>query len=76
MDCMGPKTRVYCSLVVIALTYGFVAWFLSGVQTSFTWSAIMNALHVHNRERYTRSAVLGVLAITIVALLRLFSRED
>ena len=73
---MGPKARINCSAIVIALTCGIVAWFLSGVQTSFTWEAIMDGLRVHNRERYTRMAVLGVLAITIVALLRLFRGED
>ena len=73
---MGPKTRIYYSMIVIALTCGLVAWFLSGVRTSFTWEAVMDALHVHNRERYTRLAVLGVLVITIVALLRLFREQD
>jgi len=76
MEYMGPKTRIYCSVIVIAVTCGIVAWFLSGVRTSFTWDAVMDALQVHNRERYTRLAVLGVLAITIVALLRLFRSED
>lgn len=73
---MGPRKRIYVSLIVIALTCGFVAWFLSGVETRFTWDDVMDAMRIHNRARYTRMAVLGVLAITIVALLRLFRRDD
>jgi len=73
---MGTKARIRWSLVVIALTCGFVAWFLSGVETAFTWDEILEALRIHNKTRYTRTAVLGVLTITIVALLRLLRRVD
>ena len=73
---MGIKAQIRWTVVVIALTCIVLLWFLSGVETVYSWEDVLDALRIHNRERYTRTAALGVLAIVVVSLLRLFRKKE
>ena len=52
-------------------------WYLlSHVQSVLEWDAVMDFLNVHNRERYTRLAVLCLTLIFIVAAVRILGRKN
>jgi hypothetical protein len=52
-------------------------WYLlSHVHPVLEWEAVMDFLNVHNRERYTRLAVLCLTLIFIVATVRILGRKN
>lgn len=73
---MGTKSRIRWSLVVVGLTCMALSWFLSGIESIYTWDHVLEGLWIQDRERYTRTAVLGVAGIVVVALVRLFRKKE
>ena len=52
-------------------------WYLlSHIQSVLEWDQVMDFLNVHNRERYTRLAVLCLTLILIVAAVRIIGGKD
>ena len=52
-------------------------WYLlSHVHPVLEWESVMDFLNIHNRERYTRLAVLCLTLIFIVAAVRILGRKD
>jgi len=47
------------------------AWFVSGIKPSGTWDDVMEWLNVQNRPRYSRVAIVGILAVAAVTLARI-----
>jgi hypothetical protein len=50
-------------------------WLASGIRVGFTWNDVENALHVHNKTRYTQLACLGLVAVAIVTVARILRKE-
>jgi hypothetical protein len=51
-------------------------WYLlSHVHPVLEWDSVMDLLRIHDRERYTRLAVLCLTLIFIVAAVRIFGRK-
>ncbi len=73
---MGIKAQIRWTIVVISLTCIVLLWFLSGIETVYSWEDVLDVLRIHNRERYTRTAVLGILTIIVVSLVRLFRKDE
>ena len=52
-------------------------WYLlSHVHPVLEWESVMDFLNIHNRERYTRLAVLCLTLIFVVAAVRILGRKD
>ncbi|MFH1613783.1 MAG: hypothetical protein ABIG61_01685 [Planctomycetota bacterium] len=52
-------------------------WYLlNHVHPVIEWESVMDFLNIHNRERYTRLAVLCLTLIFIVAAVRILGRKD
>ena len=58
--------------VILALMVGL--WLVRGIEPSFEWREVMEALRVpgRDRERYTQLAVLGLALIGVVFVYRIF----
>jgi len=54
--------------VLLAILLGL--WLLSGVEPAGTFEDIMYALNVRNTDRYSRLAIIGILACGICAIVR------
>jgi hypothetical protein len=48
-----------------------LAWLASGIHVDHAWDDVMTALGVHNRERYSMLAVLGLACVAIVTVARI-----
>ncbi|HUX00692.1 MAG: hypothetical protein WBD63_05590 [Phycisphaerae bacterium] len=51
------------------------AWLATGIEAGVTWNQVMDMLAVHNKEAYTRLALLGLLVVAIVAIAKIL-REN
>ena len=49
--------------VIVALLG--ITWLLHHIEPAVTWEDVMDYLHVHNRERYSQLAVLGIILTAI-----------
>ena len=56
--------------VIVPLTCLATAWFLSGIETGFSFEEVMAWLNVHDQDRYRRLTVLCVLGTAIVLLVK------
>lgn len=66
-----PKWRFRWEILWIMLAIVFGTWLLSGIEPAATWEDIMDdALNVRDTDRYSRLAILGVLACGICAIVR------
>ena len=64
------------SWLLVPLCVLGMLYLLSHAQPVLEWKTVMDFLHVHNRERYTRLAVLCLTLIFIVAAVRILGRKD
>jgi hypothetical protein len=48
-----------------------MAYILHHVRPVFSWQQILESLHVHSPERYTRLGLLGLVGIFIVAAVKI-----
>ena len=67
-----PRWRFRWEIVAVVLVVMAALWFVRGVEPSFEWEDVMDALHVRNRERYTQLAVLGLALIGVALVYRIF----
>jgi predicted phage tail protein len=52
-----------------------LAWLMSGIHVGHARDGIMSALGVHNRERYSLLAVLGLVSVAVVAVARILRKK-
>jgi len=57
-------------ILVVPLFLLFLMWASRPLHAAFSWTDIMDALNVHDRARFTRLAITGVLITVALALLR------
>ena len=69
------RWRFHWQIVWIVAAILLAAVIISQAEPAFTWEDVMDALHVKNRERYTRLAVLGLTLIGTTAVFRLLSNR-
>ncbi len=50
-------------------------WLASGVSVGVTWDDVMDVLRVHNRNRYTQLAILGLVAVGVVSIAKLLRKD-
>jgi apolipoprotein N-acyltransferase len=48
-----------------------LAWLMNGIHVGHAWDGVMSALGVHNRERYSLLAVLGLVCVAAAAVARI-----
>ena len=63
-----PKFR--WALILVPLACLFALWFLNHIEPTITWDDVLDLLHVVERHKYSKAAVLGLTLIGIVAVLR------
>lgn len=76
---MRPKKirkRFRWSLIAVPAAIVMCLWLASGINVGFAWVDVENALHVHNRTRYTQLACLGLVAVAIVAVARILRKDS
>ncbi len=69
------RKRFHWKLICVILTMAALAWFMSGVKAALTWNQILWLLDIHDRERFTRLFVLGVIVTALCAILRVLRRR-
>ena len=70
-----PKKRKQTfrfSLLYIPLGLIIAYYIFRHVQISGLWNNVMEGLHVHDKENYTRLAKIGLILVLVVAISRLF----
>ena len=45
-------------------------WVIHGIEPAGSWDDLMDFMNVHQRNRYTQLAVLGLVTVAIVAIAR------
>jgi len=61
--------------ILAPLLLVLAAWLATGIEAGVTWNQVMDMLAVHNKEAYTRLALLGLLVVAIVAIAKIL-REN
>ena len=61
--------------VLVPIVLIVAAWLATGIEVGVTWNQVMDMLAVHNKEAYTRLALLGLLVVAIVAIAKIL-REN
>ena len=69
------RYRFRWAWVLVPLTLMFLAWLATGVKVAVRFDDIMRALSVRNTLRYRQLATMGLLAIGLVAILKVLSRS-
>jgi len=70
------KPRFRWVFVLVPGTILLAMWFASGITVGFSWPSVMDALKVHNRERYTNLACLGLACVAVVAIARILRKDN
>lgn len=65
------RWRFRWEIAAVVLALMAALWILRGIEPSFAWEDVMDALHVRHRERYTQLAVLGLTLVGIVLVYRI-----
>ena len=68
------KRRFRWWLVLVPAFLLLAMWVAQGITIGFSWADVQDALHVHNRARYSRLALLGLVAVAVVAIARLLRK--
>ena len=71
-----PRYVFRMSWLLFVLSILGMWYLLSHIQSVLEWDQVMDFLNVHNRERYTRLAVLCLTLILIVAAVRIIGGKD
>lgn len=72
----GQKLQFRWGWVLVPLAVLGMAYLLGHTQPAVTWEQIMDLLHVHNRERYTRLLHLCLALTFVVAAVRILGSKD
>jgi len=67
--------RMHWGWILVPLLLVLAAWLATGIQVSFSWDSVMDMLAVHNKEAYTRLALLGLLVVAFVAIAKILREQ-
>jgi hypothetical protein len=70
------RRKFRIALLAVPLAVFLAMWIGSGISIGFGWNEVMNKLHVHNKEAYSRLACLGLVAVAIVTVARIMRKEQ
>lgn len=70
------KPRFRWAFVLVPGAVLLAMWFASGITIGFSFGAIMDALKVTNRARYTTLAVLCLACVAVVAIARILKEKE
>jgi hypothetical protein len=68
-----PRWQFRWWLLLVPLGVFLVFWLprqLHGTSLSAPWEQVMDLLQIHDRDRFTELALLGLLAVAFVAIVR------
>ena len=71
-----PRYVFRISWLLVPLCLLGMWYLLSHVSPVLEWGSVMNFLNVHNRELYTRLAILCLVLIFVVAAVRILGKKD
>ena len=63
------KFRSWWILIPLILCVG--VWFMQNIKPAASWNDVMDFLNVHDRERYSQCAILGVVLCGIAGVARI-----
>ena len=67
-----PRYRFRWGWLIVPATVLFLGWLARGVIPGFQWNGLVDVLHVGDAERYMQLALLGLVAISIVAVVKVW----
>jgi len=67
--------RMHWGWILAPLLLVLAAWLATGVEVGVTWNQVMDMLAVHNKEAYTRLALLGLLVVAFVAVAKILREQ-
>jgi hypothetical protein len=72
-----PKRRRRFNWTIVAVPAAvlFAMWVANGIQIGFSWDSLLTAWRIHNKERFTQLACMGLLAVAVVAIARILRPE-
>lgn len=71
-----PKYVFRISWLLVPLCILGMWYLLNHVSPVLQWESVMDFLNVHNRELYTRLAILCLILFFIVAAVRILGKKD
>jgi|GEM_PF-2641297 len=74
-DNNSPQRQFRSEWIWIPVAILGMAYFLSHIQPVLVWDRIMDALHVHDKQRYTQLAIWGIVLVFITITIRLLKRK-
>lgn len=70
-----PRRFRWEVLGIIATVLGFL-WFVNGIEPAFKFEDLMRGLGVRHQDRYVRLVVLGLVAVFIVLIYKIYKRSQ
>ena len=67
--------RMHWGWIWAPLLLVLAAWLATGIEVGVTWNQVMDMLAVHNKESYTRLALLGLLVVGVVAVMKILREQ-
>ena len=67
--------RMHWGWILAPLLLVLAAWLATGIEAGVTWNQVMDMLAVHNKEAYTRLALLGLLVVAFVAIAKILREQ-
>ncbi len=73
-----PKRRRRFNWAIVAIPGAVLLamWFASRISIGFSWDSLLTAWHIHDKERFTQLACLGVLCVAVCAIARLARKRQ
>jgi Ni/Fe-hydrogenase subunit HybB-like protein len=69
------KARFKWGIVIVPAVLLLAYWVGANIAVGVSWNSVMGALHVHNRQRYTQLACLGLVCVAVVAIARILRKK-
>ena len=70
------RRRFHWGWILVPLVLIVAAWLATGIEAGISWDSVMDMLSVHNKEAYTRLALLGLLVVAVVAVAKIMRSSD
>jgi len=67
--------RLHWGWLLVPILIILAAWLATGIEVGISWDAVMDMLSVHNKESYTRLALLGLVVVGVVAVMKLLREQ-
>ena len=71
-----PRRRFRLWLLTIPLTIAFFLYLVNGMHTSFDFSDLIDALGIHNPERFVQLFVVFIVLVALVLVLCIATGRD